>query len=668
MSRSNHLPGESSVAVRKMRFTPIQVGASLLTFLCFSLLTAGPAVGQPDWVKQAVESSSSYEADPDAPAVYLWKTASVEFKPGGQSKRLERVAIKVLTQQGIPSTYLTEQIGEDCTVKDLKGWLIDRTGKCHKLEKKYIAEVALDNAAGYYDDMRQLVAFFPDAGTGDVVAYEYVIEEKGGWEAYCHFFEFQVSDPVVYAGFDVTIPDGWQYSLAGRNLDDVVHKVKGWNLSWSYTNLGYRPEEPLMPPWRYVSRTLLFAGCDPEGPEDEHFSDWRSISRWGASTHAEPAVPDSSLARHVNQLVGSVDDPWDKFCGIAEYVRDQIRYVAVELGEGRFRPRRCTETWSNRYGDCKDKVALMRAMLQTVDIPSCPVLARTDRPVDPNVPSPVLFNHVILAVPLEYLGERAGEMPAAIDGCLFFDPTDEDTPPGWLSDNLNHARVLKLSEQDSTLTELSCPTALIGRRVYRAEVSLLDYYSLAGDVRVLDYGTRAFREHHERTTAEAADIIAGWRELLAESMQVPVISDVRWDADADSAWIDFHFTAESYLKLSGDYGLLNVDFFHPDEPFALKSKERIHPVWFGRAAGFETNITWTLPDSWTADEPPAVVIDSCETGRVHSEATLQDNGIRVVTSYNRTGHIEDAQEYASARSFYRSLRSAYETRLILTKK
>lgn len=597
----------------------------------------------------------------------LHKTASVEVKSEGRSRNYVQVAIKVLGQSGVEETYLVQEIGENWTVKDLKGWLIDKNGKCHELKKENVAEVDVEDAAGYYDDMRQLVAAFPDVRTGDVVAYQYTVEEKGGWEACYHAFTFQGELPVRYASFDVTVPSGWKYYISARNLEGVNHSVEGSTLSWSYSDLAHRPGEPLMPPWKYVSRRIQFNCYDPQNDGDGHFPDWRRVIQWAADIHADRAVPDASFATEVGDIIGQATSPWERFRVIAEYVRDRVRYVGVEIGEGRFQPRTCSDIWSNKYGDCKDKVTLMRAMLEVADIPSLPVLACTGAPIDPDLPTPLQFNHVIIAVPLDVLADVDGELPASHDGWLFFDPTDEAIPPGWLPHGLHGSHVLKLSEKDSTLTKLPHLKSATNKRLYRVNAVLNEDLSIYAKVRVLDYGIRSFTVAYDRSTKSLADNASEWRELFAETMHGPELSNISNNADSDSAWIEFELTADNYLKLSGGYGLLNVDFFHPDEPFKLKAKERIHPVWFGGSGSFETDITWTWPDTWIANEFPADVSDSCATAMVLSTSSVDGNTVRMVTSYNRTGYAEEIDEYTRARSFYRKLRAAYESRIIFNK-
>ena len=54
----------------------------------------------------------------------------------------------------------------------------------------------------------------------------------------------------------------------------------------------------------------------------------------------------------------------------AAFAQRDIRYVAIEIGIGAYQPHAARDVLLNRYGDCKDKVTLLAAMLQEVGIES----------------------------------------------------------------------------------------------------------------------------------------------------------------------------------------------------------------------------------------------------------------------------------------------------------
>ena len=123
---------------------------------------------------------------------------------------------------------------------------------------------------------------------------------------------------------------------------------------------------------------------------------------------------------------------------LANFVQNDIRYVAIELGIGGHQPHPATETFKHRYGDCKDKVTLLSTMLKEVGVDSYFVIINTVRgSVTATTPPNLDFNHAILAIALP-AGVDTATLGARITHpklgqILFFDPTDALTPLGRLS-------------------------------------------------------------------------------------------------------------------------------------------------------------------------------------------------------------------------------------------
>ncbi|MCU0661686.1 MAG: DUF3857 domain-containing transglutaminase family protein [Myxococcota bacterium] len=112
--------------------------------------------------------------------------------------------------------------------------------------------------------------------------------------------------------------------------------------------------------------------------------------------------------------------PGDPVLSLAQLVRRQIRYVALEVSGHKLIPQQPSATLARGWGDCKDMSLLLVQLLRSVDIEAYPALARTADlgPVDPNMPSIAAFNHEIVAV------RQKGEW-------LFVDPTLKEATPPW---------------------------------------------------------------------------------------------------------------------------------------------------------------------------------------------------------------------------------------------
>ncbi len=135
------------------------------------------------------------------------------------------------------------------------------------------------------------------------------------------------------------------------------------------------------------------------------------------------------MAAKAQELVQGKTDFADRVQAIAEFTQSQIRYVAIEIAIGGYQPHAAQDIYKNRYGDCKDKATLLKAMLASIGVNADYVLVDVYRGViDPDVPS-TEGNHMIAAIelPSGYHAERLHSVITATTGkrYLVFDPTWE---------------------------------------------------------------------------------------------------------------------------------------------------------------------------------------------------------------------------------------------------
>ncbi|MGF6596793.1 transglutaminase-like putative cysteine protease [Paraburkholderia sp. GAS448] len=120
------------------------------------------------------------------------------------------------------------------------------------------------------------------------------------------------------------------------------------------------------------------------------------------SAAADPTTADPAIVELVRSLTAQTDAPRTQAQLLYDWMRFNVRYVALFLGETAAKPHRAIDILRNRYGDCKDYVALYGALLATVGIRSEPVLLSLG-PVYtlPSVPGygTSAINHAILWMP-----------------------------------------------------------------------------------------------------------------------------------------------------------------------------------------------------------------------------------------------------------------------------
>ncbi len=123
---------------------------------------------------------------------------------------------------------------------------------------------------------------------------------------------------------------------------------------------------------------------------------WDALGRWYWALSKDQLKLREDQAYYVQRQVRDKVGERAKASALKDWISDQWRYVAIEVGLGGWRPARAQEVYANRYGDCKDMVFLWIAMLREIGVTAYPALvrARNPLPVDPDFPKD-WFDHVI---------------------------------------------------------------------------------------------------------------------------------------------------------------------------------------------------------------------------------------------------------------------------------
>jgi tetratricopeptide (TPR) repeat protein len=129
----------------------------------------------------------------------------------------------------------------------------------------------------------------------------------------------------------------------------------------------------------------------------------------------------------------------EKARAIYTYVATHFRYISISLGIGRYQPHAAAEVLSNEYGDCKDKHTLFASLLAAAGIDAYPALMNSARQIDPDVPSPGQFDHVVTALPETAQGGKL----------VWLDTTTEVAPFGFLMFRLRDKQALVIPSAGS---------------------------------------------------------------------------------------------------------------------------------------------------------------------------------------------------------------------------
>lgn len=144
---------------------------------------------------------------------------------------------------------------------------------------------------------------------------------------------------------------------------------------------------------------------------------WEYISKWYYNLVNPHLEIHDGIRQKVVELTKDAKTRYDKAASIFYWVAREIRYLGVDKETNRpgYEPHDVIYTFDTRGGVCRDKSALLVAMLEEAGIKANPIIIASGYQLDPKAPV-MMFNH---AVVVSY--DENGEPE------YFFDPTDENT-------------------------------------------------------------------------------------------------------------------------------------------------------------------------------------------------------------------------------------------------
>jgi hypothetical protein len=215
---------------------------------------------------------------------------------------------------------------------------------------------------------------------------------------------------------------------------------------------------------------------------------------------ADATMSDPAIVQLAQSLSAGVSDPRAKAQILYDWMRLNIRYVALFLGETAAIPHRAIDILHNRYGDCKDHVALYSALLAAVGIRSEAVLLNLGPYYSlPDVPGygESAINHAIIWIP---------------DLSLYADTTAGGIAFGYLPPSVMDRPVLLVDAGVLSRT----PATQLRERTARLQIDIDESGAANYAYRVEDAGYTAELERNmfRRATRQRTQQIAANRLLL----------------------------------------------------------------------------------------------------------------------------------------------------------
>jgi len=345
---------------------------------------------------------------------------------------------------------------------ELSARVIGPDGTERRLDPKTIAETSAgEDSAIMFDDGKVLRAPLPAVEAGAIVEIEtYVRDQRPLFAAGSVRRLTFPNDHLRLAKVDVDAAAEAPLQWVRRLLPETgpVERTEGGRRRLHFE-------------WRDLSfKSKFVVGLPSETPWYPYLA-FSSGASWQSVAATYSQVVDRALAagdmsaaakNAINQASEGATDQTQVIDRLLAYLQSQVRYTGVEFDDAAIVPRSPAETLARRFGDCKDKSALLVALLRAADIPAYLALLSGGwgSDVDPELPGLGNFNHAIVYVPAtppiwidatEELA-RAGELPAsdrdrwALVAAPGTKALQKTPPPVAVQNLLSRTRTVTLSE------------------------------------------------------------------------------------------------------------------------------------------------------------------------------------------------------------------------------
>ncbi len=446
--------------------------------------------------------------------------------------------------------------------------------------------------APVYTDYHQKHVTVPGLRPGEVLEYQVVTTIKSPLAPGEFWMEYSFLDAgiVLEDQLEVDIPRNRAVKLKTRSghapsISDIGDRRI---YRWSGSHTQRDPDQP-------EKKRRRRRRPQPPDVQMSTFASWEAVGHWYAALEHDRRLPSPEVRARAQELVKGATTPMEKVQAIYDYVARNFRYVSLSFGLGRYQPHSAAEVLSNQYGDCKDKHTLLEGLLEAVGIHASSALINSTRNLDPDVPSPSQFDHVISVVPV---GQER----------VWLDTTTEIAPFRMLTFNLRKKMALVIAPGGAAqLMETPADSPVPNRQTSDLEGRVSELGKLTAHVRMTFSGDSelspriAFRQVPTARYKDLVETVAQMEGLSGD------ITNIKADDPADNRGpfhLEFDLSKPNFLDWSNRKSQLDLPLpkLHlPDLSDA--DQDSAKPIEIGAPGAISVRFKIELPAGFTARAP-----------------------------------------------------------------
>jgi hypothetical protein len=594
---------------------------------------------------------------PDAAAATVLDASDITVLPNGVVIEKNHEMLRIFNERAhsegdiaIPFSSSTD------TLSDLKARTILPNGSVVPLNLSDVHTTSPFSGYAMYDDSKVASFSMPGVEDGAIIDYSYTVTHKPLMpDDFSETWLFaDGSYPVKISRFRVTAPTSLKISSQILNAPDlkpetITHGTTT-TYTWAMTNLSDIDREPMMPPDRQIFPMVQVSAL----------ASWQDISHWYWNLAKSHEVITPELHNLVLQQTAGLTTNEAKAKALFYWVEQNVRYVAVELGQSAWQPHPAQEVYDNRYGDCKDMATLLVTLLHDAGITDAyPVLlqAESTDPVESTLPTPDAFDHCIAR--------------ATIDGKdYWFDCTAEICGFGDIPGGDRGANVLVVKDDGTgefdTVPQFAAPENSLD--VVQRVTLNPDGSALCADTMVA-HGDGDLSLRGTFRSIKPNLIQDGVRNMVTRESADSTLIDYKLSdlQDKDTPFsLYYSFSSPDFAQKTG-----NLLLYTP-APFggsmgSFTKPTRKYPIYTDDISKVSTSVSIQIPDGYTVDDLPETMNTSLPFAD-YTRSVMQDGKtININFQISMKQSETPADEYSALQEELSKLRETINEPIVLKK-
>jgi tetratricopeptide (TPR) repeat protein len=623
-----------------------------LCLACFAIHAQGPsrtADAKPDYSKEAfvIEQDST----------------RVDFENDGTNTRELTTRVRIQADAGVQHwgvlTFPYESSTQAVDIDYVRVRKPDNSLVLTPADAIQDMPSEISRQAPLYSDLKEKQMAVKGLGVGDV------LEFQSHWRTtkplapgqFWYAFSFSHDSIILQQQLEIRVPRERPVKWKSAGAQPVITEDRGRRIfTWTSAQLEHKSSEQENKEEQETLRQAVRGQLAAAEVQISSFQSWEEVGRWYGGLQLERVKPSPEVRAKAAELTKNAADETARIRAIYGYVSTQFRYIGIDFGIGRYQPHSATDVLSNQYGDCKDKHTLLASLLDATGIKTYPALISTRHAIDPDVPSPGQFDHVISVVPQG-------------SSLLWLDTTPEVAPFAYLISPLRGKPALIVSEDKPpalvTTPEDSPAKAL---QTFRVKAKLGDTGTLDGKFERTvegDDNEVLLRSAFRRVP------LPNWKDLAQQisyaSGYAGEVSDVT-AGSPEKTDEPFHFAYNYTRKDYPDWSSRRIS--PPLPPIVMPGagdddKTPARSIWLGSPEEIHATSEVEIPKGYMAETPKKIDLD-LSFAEYHASSSFKDGVLttdRRIIFKRRELAVSD---YESYKKFSKMVTDDHEAFVVLS--